>query len=115
MASFNLNFNRLKDTWIELPDAVVAAHWKRGGHSVQVVMDSIVSQILWMKEVDGYEFDFRSCPKVQYSYYFSPEKSITAYLENSMIAFGLDYNGFSFSLSYILEDNNIGVKMGYRF
>ena len=115
MASFNLNFNRLKDTWIELPDAVVAAHWKRGGHSVQVVMDSIVSQILWMKEVDGYEFDFLSCPKVQYSYYFSPEKSITAYLENSMIAFGLDYNGFSFSLSYILEDNNIGVKMGYRF
>ena len=115
MASFNLNFNRLKDTWIELPDAVVAAHWKRGGHRVDVVMDSIVSQMLWMKEVDGYEFDFLLCPKIQYSYYFAPEKSITAYLENSMIAFGLDYNGFSFSLSYILEDNNIGIKTGYRF
>ncbi len=115
MASFNLNFNRLKDTWIELPDAVVAAHWKRGGHRVDVVMDSIVSQMLWMKAVDSYEFDFLLCPKIQYSYYFAPEKSITAYLENSMIAFGLDFSGFSFSLSYVLEDNNIGVKIGYRF
>ena len=115
MASFNLNFNRLKDTWIELPDGVFGAHWKRGGHRVDVVMDSIVSQLLWMKEVEGYEFDFMLCPKVQYSYYFTSESSITAYLENSLIALGVDYNGFSFSLSYGIDDNNIGFKAGYRF
>ena len=115
MASFNLNFNRLKDTWIELPDGVLGAHWRRGGHRVDVVMDSIVSQLLWMKEVEGYDFDFLLCPKVQYSYFFSPDKSLTAYLENSLIAFGVDYNGFSFSLSYGIDDNNIGVKAGYRF
>ena len=115
MASFNLNFNRVKDTWIELPDGVFGAHWRRGGHRVDVVIDSIVSQLLWMKEVEGYDFDFLLCPKVQYSYYFTPEKHISAYMENGMIAFGLDWSGFSFSLSYVIEDNNIGIKTGYRF
>ena len=115
MASFNLNFNRLKDTWVELPDGVLGAHWKRGRHSVDVAMDSIVSQLLWMKEVDGYEFDFMLCPKVKYSYSLGKQKTLTAYLENSLIAFALDYNGFSLSLSYKVEDNNIGMKIGYRF
>ena len=115
MASFNLNFNRLKDTWVELPDGVLGAHWKRGRHSVDVAMDSIVSQLLWMKEVEGYEFDFMLCPKVKYSYSLGKQKTLTAYLENSLIAFALDYNGFSFSLSYKVEDNNIGMKIGYRF
>ena len=115
MASFNLDFNRLKDTWVELPDGVLGAHWKRGRHSVDVAMDSIVSQLLWMKEVDGYEFDFMLCPKVKYSYSLGKQKTLTAYLENSLIAFALDYNGFSLSLSYKVEDNNIGMKIGYRF
>ena len=55
------------------------------------------------------------CPKVKYSYSLGKQKTLTAYLENSLIAFALDYNGFSLSLSYKVEDNNIGMKIGYRF
>lgn len=114
MASFNLNFNRIKDTWIELPDVVMGAHWRRDGHRVDVEMERIVSQLLYGKEVETYSFDFLLCPNLRYSYFFAPSQSLSLYLSNGLLAFGMDWDGFSFSLSYGGENNDLGMKIGYR-
>lgn len=113
MASFDLNFNKVKDTWLEVPDVAVGAHWKRGGHSVDVEMSDIVSQLLWEEKNPDYIFDFLLCPKVSYAYCFPTGVELSASLSDGRIGMGVEYGGFSFFFQYNGERNNVGITMGY--
>ncbi|MGN1163746.1 MAG: hypothetical protein ACI4S4_02950 [Candidatus Ornithospirochaeta sp.] len=113
MASFDFAMEKVKDTWMEVPDVAFGAHWRRGGHSVDVEMSDVVSQILWERNNSGYIFDFLLCPKVAYAYSFSDDTVFSVSLEGGRVALGLEYSGFVFSLQYNGERNNVGVTVGY--
>ncbi len=114
MASMDFSFSREKDTWIEVPDVAFRAIWERDGHRIEAKIAEVVSQILWMREVEDYDFDFLYCPSLLYSYSFSPSLSLSLSLREGKIEGGVEYEGFSFLLSYGAEGNNIGLELGYE-
>ena len=114
MASFDLRAEKIHDTWMEVPDIAFSSLWKRGSHTLRLEMSDVVSQLLWERENEGYVFDYLLCPKIRYRYDISSDMALCGEIESGKIRFALFYSGFSFSLEYKGESNNIGLSVGYQ-
>lgn len=96
-------------------DLVLRAIWDSGPYHIMVEFSNVIDQIFWMKEIDGYRYDFFSIPKFSFAYDINEDLSIRTRLGFSRLSFGLDYKSFSIEVSSALDEFGFGIKAGMRF
>ena len=102
-------------TYFQPMDLVLRALWDHGPYHIVVEFSNVIDQAIWMRHVEGYEYDFFSIPKFAFSYDVNDDLTISTRLGFSKLALAIEYRFLSIELSSALDEFGFGIKAGMKF
>ena len=96
-------------------DLVLRALWDHGPYHIVVEFSNVIDQVIWMRHVEGYEYDFFSIPKFAFAYDVNDDLTISTRLGFSKLALAIEYRFLSIELSSALDEFGFGIKAGMKF
>lgn len=102
-------------TYFQPMDLVLRALWDHGPYHIVVEFSNVIDQVIWMRHVEGYEYDFFSIPKFAFAYDVNDDLTISTRLGFSKLALAIEYRFLSVELSSALDEFGFGIKAGMKF
>lgn len=102
-------------TYFQPMDLVLRALWDHGPYHIVVEFSNVIDQVIWMRHVEGYEYDFFSIPKFEFAYDVNDDLTISTRLGFSKLALAIEYRFLSVELSSALDEFGFGIKAGMKF
>ena len=102
-----------KDVYYQPMDLVLKALWDYGPYHLVVEFSDVINQVIWDREVSGYDYNFFAIPKLGFTYDINEDFSINAHLGYSKLSFGIDFHNFTVEASTSLNKLGFGLSVGY--
>ena len=101
------------DVYYQPIDLVLKALWDCGPYHLVVEFSDVINQIIWDREVSGYDYNFFAIPKLGFTYDINEDFSINTHLGYSKLSFGIDFHNFTVEASTSLNKLGFGLSVGY--
>ena len=101
------------DVYYQPMDLVLKALWDYGPYHLVVEFSDVINQVIWDREVSGYDYNFFAIPKLGFSYDINEDFSINTHLGYSKLSFGIDFHNFTVEASTSLNKLGFGLSVGY--
>lgn len=105
-------FNEM-DVYYQPMDLVLKALWDYGPYHLVVEFSDVINQVIWDREVSGYDYNFFAIPKLGFTYDINEDFSINTHLGYSKLSFGIDFHNFTVEASTSLNKLGFGLSVGY--
>ena len=105
-------FNEM-DVYYQPMDLVLKALWDYGPYHLVVEFSDVINQVIWDREVSGYDYNFFAIPKLGFTYDINEDFSINTHLGYSKQSFGIDFHNFTVEASTSLNKLGFGLSVGY--
>ena len=102
-----------KDVYYQPMDLVLKALWDYGPYHLVVEFSDVINQVIWDREVSGYDYNFFAIPKLGFTYDINEDFSINTHLGYSKLSFGIDFHNFTVEASTSLNKLGFGLSVGY--
>ena len=102
-----------KDVYYQPIDLVLKALWDYGPYHLVVEFSDVINQVIWDREVSGYDYNFFAIPKLGFTYDINEDFSINTHLGYSKLSFGIDFHNFTVEASTSLNKLGFGLSVGY--
>ena len=83
------------DVYYQPMDLVLKALWDYGPYHLVVEFSDVINQVIWDREVSGYDYNFFASPKLGFTYDINEDFSINTHLGYSKLSFGIDFHNFT--------------------
>ena len=101
------------DVYYQPMDLVLKALWDYGPYHLVVEFSDVINQVIWDREVSGYDYNFFAIPKLGFTYDINEDFSINTHLGYSKLSFGIDFHNFTVEASTSLNKLGFGLSVGY--
>ena len=101
------------DVYYQPMDLVLKALWDYERYHLVVEFSDVINQIIWDREVSGYDYNFFAIPKLGFTYDINEDFSINTHLGYSRLSFGIDFHNFTVVASASLNKLGFGLSVGY--
>ena len=101
------------DVYYQPMDLVLKALWDYERYHLVVEFSDVINQIIWDREVSGYDYNFFAIPKLGFTYDINEDFSINTHLGYSRLSFGIDFHNFTVEASASLNKLGFGLSVGY--
>lgn len=101
------------DVYYQPMDLVLKALWDYGPYHLVVEFSDVINQMIWDREVSGYDYNFFAIPKLGFTYDINEDFSINTHLGYSKLSFGIDFHNFTVEASTSLNKLGFGLSVGY--
>ena len=101
------------DVYYQPMDLVLKALWDYGPYHLVVEFSDVINQVIWDREVSGYDYNFFAIPKLGFTYDINEDFSINTHLGYSRLSFGIDFHNFTVEASTSLNKLGFGLSIGY--
>ena len=101
------------DVYYQPIDLVLKALWDYGPYHLVVEFSDVINQVIWDREVSGYDYNFFAIPKLGFTYDINEDFSINTHLGYSKLSFGIDFHNFTVEASTSLNKLGFGLSVGY--
>lgn len=101
------------DVYYQPMDLVLKALWDYGPYHLVVEFSDVINQVIWDREVSGYDYNFFAIPKLGFTYDINEDFSINTHLGYSKLSFGIDFHNFTVEASTSLNKLGFGLSIGY--
>ena len=101
------------DVYYQPMDLVLKALWDYGPYHLMVEFSDVINQVIWDREVSGYDYNFFAIPKLGFTYDINEDFSINTHLGYSKLSFGIDFHNFTVEASTSLNKLGFGLSVGY--
>ena len=101
------------DVYYQPMDLVLKALWDYGPYHLVVEFSDVINQVIWDREVSGYDYNFFAIPKLGFTYDINEDFSINTHLGYSKLSFGIDFHNFTVEASTSLNRLGFGLSVGY--
>lgn len=101
------------DVYYQPMDLVLKALWDYGPYHLVVEFSDVINQVIWDREVSGYDYNFFAIPKLGFTYDINEDFSINTHLGYSKLSFGIDFHNFIVEASTSLNKLGFGLSVGY--
>lgn len=96
-------------------DIAITAIWNHGPFDLEVEMSDMINQLIWMNEVEGFEYNFYSIPKIRFGYEIFDDFKLTSKLQYEGLSIGIKWKDLSTEIATRFDKANISFKLGYEF
>ena len=101
------------DVYYQPMDLVLKALWDYERYHLVVEFSDVINQIIWDREVSGYDYNFFAIPKLGFTYDINEDFSINTHFGYSRLSFGIDFHNFTVEASASLNKLGFGLSVGY--
>ena len=101
------------DVYYQPMDLVLKALWDYGPYHLVVEFSDVINQVIWDREVSGYDYNFFAIPKLGFTYDINEDFCINTHLGYSKLSFGIDFHNFTVEASTSLNKLGFGLSVGY--
>lgn len=101
------------DVYYQPMDLVLKALWDYGPYHLVVEFSDVINQVIWDREVSGYDYNFFAIPKLGFTYDINEDFSINTHLGYSKLSFGIDFHNFTVEASTSINKLGFGLSVGY--